>query len=329
MKNIRPTEHFVLSPENNQQLLCVNGHLDSNLRFIEAACQVSIHNRGHEYFIFGNQKNSSTVRETIEYFYHEQNQQPITKEEIITHLGNQNLPLTSIHHTETKSSESVTIATPLKLISVSTQNQKNYINSIRKNVLTFGVGFAGTGKTYLAVASAVSLLCEGSINKIVLVRPAVEAGEKLGYLPGDIQEKVNPYLRPVYDALTETLGHTKVSDLQARDVIEIAPLAYMRGRTLQNAFIILDEAQNTTQDQMKMFLTRLGYGSKMVITGDESQIDVPRHRSGLQHILHLIQGLLDRRPIGVVRFYANDVMRHPLVADIVQIYESQEKKQAG
>ncbi len=211
-----------------------------------------------------------------------------------------------------------------KPIRIKTIGQKDYIGSIRKNDIVFGIGPAGTGKTFLAVAMAVASMKSGKVNKIILTRPAVEAGESLGFLPGDLKEKVDPYLRPLYDALHEILGVEHTQRLVERGIIEIAPLAYMRGRTLDDAFVILDEAQNTTEAQMKMFLTRLGFGSKMVITGDSSQIDLPRKvKSGLvvaSEILRDVEG------IGFIMFDGTDVVRHPLVGKIINAYEKHDAK---
>lgn len=205
-----------------------------------------------------------------------------------------------------------------KKIKCKTVGQKEYVEAIRKNTVVFGVGPAGTGKTYLAVCMAVSAFKSKQVEKIILTRPAVEAGEKLGFLPGDLQEKVDPYLRPLYDALQEMLGMETYAKLMERGVIEVAPLAYMRGRTLSNAFIILDEAQNTTREQMKMFLTRMGEGSKTVVTGDITQIDLDGKESGLVHATTVLEGV---EGIGVCRLTAKDVVRHPLVMRIIRAYE--------
>ena len=212
-----------------------------------------------------------------------------------------------------------------KPIRSKTVGQRKYVNFIKKKTITFGIGPAGTGKTYLAVAMAVNSFKAKQVEKIILTRPAVEAGEKLGFLPGDLQEKVNPYLRPLYDALQEMLGIDSYSKMMEKGVIEIAPLAYMRGRTLNNAFIILDEAQNTTKEQIKMFLTRLGENSKMVITGDLTQIDLPDGKvSGLKHATRILHGIDE---IGIMRFGEKDVVRHPLVQLIVKAYQTHEEKQ--
>lgn len=212
-----------------------------------------------------------------------------------------------------------------RAIRVKNFGQRQYIQAIKENDITFGIGPAGTGKTYLAVAMAVAALKRGQVERIILTRPAVEAGESLGFLPGDLKEKVDPYLRPIYDALNEIMGADHVERLVERGTIEIAPLAYMRGRTLDAAFVILDEAQNTTNPQMKMFLTRLGFGSKMVVNGDVSQIDLPRHSaSGLVSAEHILHGI---KSIDFVHFSADDVVRHPVVARIITAYENQEGQQ--
>ena len=217
----------------------------------------------------------------------------------------------------------VAITSRGKPIKSKTVGQKKYVDLMKKNTITFGVGPAGTGKTYLAVAIAVNAYKAKHVEKIILTRPAVEAGEKLGFLPGDLQEKVNPYLRPLYDALQEMLGVETYAKMMERGTIEIAPLAYMRGRTLNNAYVILDEAQNTTREQIKMFLTRLGENSKMVITGDLTQIDLPKGQvSGLKHAIRILKDIDD---IGIMRFNERDVVRHPLVQKIVKAYETEDK----
>ena len=217
----------------------------------------------------------------------------------------------------------MSISTPNVHISPNSGNQENYVSTIRNKVLTFGIGPAGTGKTYLAVALAVQKLVSGEVEKILLVRPAVEAGEKLGFLPGDLNQKVDPYLRPLYDALYEMLGFKEASQLIERNVIEVVPLAFMRGRTLNNSFIILDESQNATVEQMKMFLTRFGFGSKVVVTGDITQIDLPKNTlSGLVHSLDVLKSIED---VGLVEFDSKDVVRHGLVQKIVEAYGNYKK----
>lgn len=218
----------------------------------------------------------------------------------------------------------VAITNKGKPIKSKTVGQKKYVDLMKKKTITFGIGPAGTGKTYLAVAIAVNAYKQKQVEKIILTRPAVEAGEKLGFLPGDLQEKVNPYLRPLYDALQEMLGVDAFAKMMERGTIEIAPLAYMRGRTLSNAYVILDEAQNTTKEQIKMFLTRLGENSKMIITGDLTQIDLPSgHTSGLKHAVRILKDIND---IGIIRLSEKDVVRHPLVQQIVKAYELNEEK---
>jgi len=224
---------------------------------------------------------------------------------------------------ELENFDAQTVKLKKKFIRPKTELQSQYMESISKKVINFGVGPAGTGKTYLAVAKAVQALENEEVARLILTRPAVEAGEKLGFLPGDLSQKVDPYLRPVYDALYEMLGFDKVEKLISRHVIEVAPLAYMRGRTLNNAFVILDEAQNTTPMQMKMFLTRIGFGTKAVVTGDITQIDLPSNQtSGLSHSLNILKKI---EAIGIVNFTSGDVVRHPLVQHIVEAYDEYEK----
>jgi phosphate starvation-inducible PhoH-like protein len=234
------------------------------------------------------------------------------------HLVEQNIGVT-IHVLDKIFLDQVYITAQNRVISPKTQNQKSYIDGIRNNDIVFGIGPAGTGKTYLAVAMAVSALVSGQVRSIILTRPAVEAGEKLGFLPGDLAQKVNPYLRPLHDALSDMLGADKSADFIEKGVIEIAPLAFMRGRTLSDAFIILDEAQNTTREQMKMFLTRIGFDSSAVITGDVTQVDLPRsQQSGLLHAKNLLHGIPG---IQFCNFSKQDVVRHPLVQKIIAAYE--------
>jgi phosphate starvation-inducible PhoH-like protein len=217
----------------------------------------------------------------------------------------------------------IQIKTPKKIIQPRGKNQQEYIKKINKHELNFGIGPAGTGKTYLAVAAAVDAFLNDKVQRIILIRPAVEAGEKLGFLPGDLSQKVDPYLRPLYDALYEMLGIERVTKLIEKEAIEVAPLAYLRGRTLNNSFIIMDESQNTTVDQMKMVLTRMGYGSHAVINGDLTQVDLPKHiSSGLEHVIQVLE---DTQGIGMTHFSSNDVVRHPLVRKIIDAYQKFEK----
>lgn len=331
---IKPAEHFTLTPQINERLLNVAGDLDCNLREIEHLCHVTIHNRGHEFFIFGSTQQSNVVRKLIEHFYSNVNNAPFTINDYRQYLVSTTTAsfttssTASTHKSKPKkidASHPEVVMVPQKSISIRTPNQKKYVADINNNDLTFGIGPAGTGKTYLAVCLAVNYLMSHRINKVILVRPAVEAGEKLGFLPGNLNEKVDPFLRPLFDALSDTLGADKLAELIQNDVIEIVPLAYMRGRTLNEAFIILDEAQNTTKEQMKMFLTRLGENSKMVITGDESQLDVPDSRSGLRHAISVISPLIENEKVSIVTFSYSDVMRHPLVKKLLQAYENHNK----
>ena len=246
----------------------------------------------------------------------------------LIHLLLQEADLEIAHVKESKeegSHKPIVLRTPKLIIKPRGPNQQKYVRTIQNHDINFGIGPAGTGKTYLAVACAVEALMRDDVQKILLVRPAVEAGEKLGFLPGDLAQKIDPYLRPLYDALHDMLGYEQVTKLQERNVIEIAPLAYMRGRTLSNAYVILDESQNTTPEQMKMFLTRIGFGSKAVVTGDVTQVDLPRGaRSGLAHIMKILNNV---EGIGFTQFANKDVVRHPLVQRIVDAYDEHDAQQ--
>lgn len=309
---IRHLDVSLLPPDNLRlQNLC--GPLDENLRQIEAAFDISISRRGEHCRISGELAQTRLGSLALTHFYA---------------LATEALPLETVQldlvelarkGKESALERNVDLHTRKHGLHGRTPNQVNYLQQIQAHDITFGVGPAGTGKTYLAVAAAVDAFERELVSKIVLVRPAVEAGERLGFLPGDLAQKVDPYLRPLYDALYELMGFEKVSKLFEKQCIEIAPLAYMRGRTLSNAFIILDEAQNTTPEQMKMFLTRVGIGSRAVITGDVTQVDLPRgHRSGLIEARQILLGV---RGLAFVDFNASDVVRHPLVARIVEAYE--------
>lgn len=307
---------------SNPELACLTGPLDANLRQIETILEVSISRRGNLFRVSGE---TSRARRAIHALQRLLSRIRATGEE----LSVKDLQLFFV--SEKSESEGGMApssgASPLRTrradLQGRTPRQKDYIAAIQAHDISFGVGPAGTGKTYLAVASAVDAYERNTVERIILCRPAVEAGERLGFLPGDLSQKVDPYLRPLYDALFDLLGFEKTRSLIERQTIEIAPLAYMRGRTLNNAFIILDEAQNTTPEQMKMFLTRIGFGSKAVITGDVTQIDLPRGtKSGLVQAQHV---LADVRGISITYFTAADVVRHPLVARIVEAYERDAK----
>jgi phosphate starvation-inducible protein PhoH and related proteins len=306
---------------DHHRLANLCGPLDQNLRSIEAHLGVSIQRRHSEFQIEG--ERATDARAALEVFY-EKASQPLSVEDITLGLASfvkvDAKPSTSARDPEDISPQLSTRKTDLV---GRTPIQRQYLRNILSHDITFGIGPAGTGKTYLAVACAVDALERDAVKRIVLTRPAVEAGERLGFLPGDLAQKVDPYLRPLYDALYELLGSDKTARLFEKQIIEIAPLAYMRGRTLNHAFVILDEAQNTTPEQMKMFLTRIGFGSRAVITGDVTQIDLPKHQtSGLidgARILRRVSG------IAFSEFSSKDVVRHPLVAKIVDAYEKQQQ----
>lgn len=309
---------FILEPVDNGRLANLCGHLDSHLQQIEERLAVAISYRGAQFVARGAAGKLAAVQNLLEALYAETAHNLITSNDVHLALQAANLDLLQAG----KMAE-VMVRTKRKFIKVRGANQADYVSGIEKNDLCFGVGPAGTGKTYLAIASAVAALESDSVRRIVLVRPAVEAGEKLGFLPGDLAQKVDPYLRPMYDALYEMLGYDKVAKLMERHVIEVAPLAYMRGRTLNEAFIVMDEAQNTTVEQMKMFLTRIGFGSKTVVTGDLTQTDLPnKASSGLAHALEILAGI---QSIHVTHFISADVVRHPLVKRIVDAYARAEK----
>jgi phosphate starvation-inducible PhoH-like protein len=310
---------FELPSDNNRQLSNLCGALDQNLKQIEAALEVDIVRRGSSFVINGSSKNIKAAAALIQKFYKKANG-PIELEDIQLGLVEINKFEKGIKAT----SEINELKTKRTDLRGRTPRQNAYLKNIQDFDITFGIGPAGTGKTYLAVASAVDAINRDKIKRIVLVRPAVEAGERLGFLPGDLAQKVNPYLRPLYDALYDLAGYDNVHKMIDKSIIEIAPLAYMRGRTLNQSFIILDEAQNTTPEQMKMFLTRIGFGSKTVITGDITQIDLAKgQKSGLieaKKVLSKVKG------IAFTHFLSEDVVRHPLVQKIINAYENFEKK---
>ncbi|HEU0188654.1 MAG TPA: PhoH family protein [Gallionella sp.] len=309
---------FALEPVDNQRLAHLCGVLDENLRQIETALEVAIARRGEHFSIQGEQ--AELARQVLQDFYLEA-KSDITLERLQLGL----IEAMKWRAEPQPASDFVPLLMTRKAeIRGRTPRQNGYLQAIQEHDITFGIGPAGTGKTYLAVACAVDALQREVVRRLVLVRPAVEAGEKLGFLPGDLAQKVDPYLRPLYDALYDLMGAEKVGRAFERGVIEIAPLAYMRGRTLNHSFIILDEAQNTTPEQMKMFLTRIGFGSKAVITGDVTQIDLARgQKSGLIEARSVLN---DVRGIMFCDFLAEDVVRHPLVQKIVSAYEHYEQQ---
>lgn len=306
--------------ESMEEILAVVGHHDKHLKIFEDYYSIEISLRGDQLYVFGDAKKVEEIRQVLLALIelHRKGKE-ITERDILyaIKMNEQN----RLEELESLFDERYKIikTTQGKTIFAKTFNQKEYYRKIQENDLVFGIGPAGTGKTYLAVVIGVSLLKKNIVRKIILTRPVVEAGENLGFLPGDLKEKVDPYLRPLYDALHDVLGQEQTEKMIERGIIEIAPLAYMRGRTLEDAYIILDEAQNTTKQQMKMFLTRLGFNSKMVVTGDETQIDLPKPvKSGLKHakeILHDVKG------IEFVQFEPVDVVRHTLVQKIIESYE--------
>ena len=300
-----------LSPPDNTRLANLCGALDENLRQIEAAYDVAIARRGETLTLHGEQAKINATRNALQAFYRRANHH-LSVEDI-------QLGLIELAKQDATSPAAPTLLTRRSELHGRTPRQNEYLRAIQSHDITFGLGPAGTGKTYLAVACAVDAFEREQVQRIILTRPAVEAGERLGFLPGDLAQKVDPYLRPLYDALYDLMGFERVAKMFERQCIEIAPLAFMRGRTLANAFIILDEAQNTTPEQMKMFLTRIGIGSRAVVTGDLTQIDLPRgHKSGL---LDAVKTLTDVRGIAYTQFAKEDVVRHPLVARIVDAYE--------
>ncbi len=311
------TAELVLTPEDNERLANLCGQHDEHLRQLEHRLGVEINNRGCYFHIVGERRATTAATEVLQTLYRDSAEMVLTPARV--HLSLQEAAVQEL----VESPEPLVANPALRLrggqVKPKGSNQIRYVQSILTQDLTFGIGPAGTGKTYLAVACAVAALESDRVQRLVLVRPAVEAGERLGFLPGDLAQKVDPYLRPMYDALYEFLGFDKVNKLLEKQVIEVAPLAYMRGRTLNDAFIILDEAQNTTDDQMKMFLTRIGFGSMAVVNGDITQTDLPaRQRSGLRHVIEVLQGVSG---VGFQFFTAQDVVRHPLVQRIIRAYE--------
>ena len=313
----------ILSVERVEDLIAVFGSFDENTKRIEETLDVKIINRGTDLKVAGDEENVDKAIRTLEGLLALSAKGEAIDEQRVRYL------ITLVQEGNDDSiaqmaKDVVCITAKGKPIKAKTVGQQKYMKAIQKNTITIGVGPAGTGKTYLAVAAAVAAFRERTVNRIILTRPAVEAGERLGFLPGDLQNKVDPYLRPLYDALYDMLGAETFQKYQERGSIEVAPLAYMRGRTLDDSFIILDEAQNTTKEQMKMFLTRLGFGSKIVITGDITQIDLPDDKtSGLKDAIRVLDGVKD---IAICRLTAADVVRHALVQEIINAYEKAAQK---
>jgi phosphate starvation-inducible protein PhoH and related proteins len=319
-----PTPHqrdFTLEPADNERLANLAGPFDAHLRQIELRLGVEIANRGNVFRVSGAEAGAVDQAERVlRQLYAEAQDETFDGQAINLRLNAAEARAAEPGHAP----QDVAIRVKRGTIRGRGPNQQKYLHAIATHDINFGIGPAGTGKTFLAVAMAVDALNESRVQRLVLVRPAVEAGEKLGFLPGDLTQKVDPYLRPLYDALYEMFGVEKVMKLLEKNVIEIAPLAYMRGRTLNDAFVILDEAQNTTIEQMKMFLTRLGFGSTAVVTGDMTQVDLPKHqKSGLRDALDVLRGV---DGVSFTFFEARDVVRHPLVARIVDAYDARDAK---
>ncbi|MDR4515204.1 PhoH family protein [Nitrosomonas sp.] len=316
-------------PADNQRLANLCGALDENLKQVETALDVTISRRGEHFSLHGTSDQTQLAAQVLRNFY-KQSRHHLSLEQIQLGLIEAKNPSKNQSQSVESDTTEMEKASPALMTRRTglygrTQRQTQYLQQIQNHDITFAIGPAGTGKTYLAVASAVDALERELVSRLVLVRPAVEAGERLGFLPGDLTQKVDPYLRPLYDALYDLMGFDKTSKQFDRQVIEVAPLAFMRGRTLNQAFIILDEAQNTTPEQMKMFLTRIGFGSKAVITGDITQIDLPKHqKSGLTEVRQVLK---DIRGIAFTQFGSEDVVRHPLVQRIVNAYEKHDRKQ--
>jgi len=319
---------FTLEPDDIERLANLSGPFDAHLRQVELRLGVEIANRGNVFRVTANDADAvARAERLLRQLWDEAAGEPLDEHAVHLRLGafadDQPAVATGRDHAP----QDIAVRVKRGTLRGRGANQQKYLHAIATHDINFGVGPAGTGKTFLAVAMAVDALNQSRVQRLVLVRPAVEAGEKLGFLPGDLTQKVDPYLRPLYDALYEMLGVEKVARLLEKNVIEIAPLAYMRGRTLNDAFVILDEAQNTSIEQMKMFLTRLGFGSTAVITGDMTQIDLPKHqKSGLKDAVDVLRGV---DGVSFTFFEARDVVRHPLVARIVNAYEARDARDAG
>lgn len=315
------TIQFKLTPENNDALVNLCGWQSEHLSQLELRLGVEINHLGFQFSVTGLADRLVKAEQFVRDLYETAQKEVLEPEKV--HMALQSV---GFNEAKTLNDEQLLVKTHKKVIKTRNLNQSDYVQSVKAHDVSFGIGPAGTGKTYLAVATAVEALESEQVRRIVLTRPAVEAGEKLGFLPGDLNQKVDPYLRPLFDALFEMLGFETVERLIDKHVIEIAPLAFMRGRTLNESFIILDEAQNTTTEQMKMFLTRIGFGSKAVITGDITQCDLPKHqKSGLRHVIEVLQGVPD---IGFTFYQSQDVVRHSLVQKIVQAYDQFDRKKS-
>lgn len=321
----RDQQTFDLTPEDNRRLAELCGQFNQHIKQVEQELDVEVFNRGHHFQVTGNSTSVKKASHLIQNLYEQtQKKDAITPAAIhlmLRHANNFNLSEKS-----NMNNDELSLPARRGAIKPQGENQQQYLTNILSHDINFGIGPAGTGKTYLAVGCAVAALEKGEKTRILLVRPAVEAGEKLGFLPGDFNQKLDPYFRPLYDALYEMIGFEEVIKLVENHTVEVVPLAYMRGRTLNDAFIILDEAQNTTKEQMKMFLTRIGFNSKVVVTGDLTQTDLPKGSvSGLNHTLSVLQGV---KGISMTYFQPSDVVRHPLVQSILEAYERYEEDKA-
>ena len=320
MSSLPTHRDFTLNPDDPERLANLAGPFDEHLRQIELRLGVEIANRANVFRVTGEAQAARSTENLLRSLYEDADIEALDPQKI--HLRMNAANVDRLAETDSFEPQEISIKVKRGFVKGRGANQAKYLHAIATHDINFGIGPAGTGKTFLAVASAVEALNESRVQRLLLVRPAVEAGEKLGFLPGDLSQKVDPYLRPLYDALFEMLGVEKVAKLIERSVIEIAPLAYMRGRTLNDAYVILDEAQNTSIEQMKMFLTRIGYGSTAVITGDLSQVDLPKHqKSGLNDAIDVLRGI---DGISFTFFTARDVVRHPLVARIVEAYDARD-----
>ncbi len=321
MSSVPATRDLFLDPSDNVRLVELCGPLDEHLRLMESRLGVEIRRRGNRFQIVGPTAAAKRAESVLQSLYARAQREPVDAERVHVALQELGMDAGLGDAGGAEAPDELKVRTARGAVRARGANQTEYLANVRAHDLTFGIGPAGTGKTYLAVACAVEALQSEKVRRIVLVRPAVEAGERLGFLPGDLSQKVDPYLRPMYDALYEMLGFERVAKLIERNVIEVAPLAFMRGRSLNDSFVILDEAQNTTNEQMKMFLTRIGFGSKAVVTGDITQVDLPSAKqSGLRTVIDILRGVSG---IAFTMFTSRDVVRHPLVQRIVQAYEAQ------
>ena len=326
MSSVLSTRDVFLDPSDNIRLVELCGPLDEHLRLIESRLGVEIRRRGNRFQIVGPVLAGKRAEAVLQSLYARAQREPVDGERVHIALQEMGMEGGPVEAGAPDSPDELKVHTSRGAVRARGANQTEYLVNVRTHDLTFGIGPAGTGKTYLAVACAVEALQSEKVRRIVLVRPAVEAGERLGFLPGDLSQKVDPYLRPMYDALYEMLGFERVAKLIERNIIEVAPLAFMRGRSLNDSFVILDEAQNTTNEQMKMFLTRIGFGSKAVVTGDITQVDLPSAKqSGLRTVIEILRGV---RGIAFTMFTSRDVVRHPLVQRIVQAYEAHSPDQS-